>query len=450
MTTDTTDLPKAQNVHVIGIGRTGGVYVEALLRTGEVEDNLALEGSALAGLLIDIGTDDVNIPNDYARSLKSRLAERGIPAERLHYESFDLALPAADAFSAKLKDASAPYEAAGGSNLISKLPTGLDLYGKQKHVPRAIAKAAGVFGLHLNDAPLSAALERFAAQVRSSKNTSTVLIAFGLAGGTGSGIAAEVARKIKALGLADNVKLVGVAQLSHSGDGDYENSIAQTASLDELDEFASGPAEATPFPGGCFIVSTEHSWQRLTAYTATGLRTVRQHFKQLVTNRFVSDSFIRWAVQDNAIHLENALGKQTGNDCLFFNVAKFSHPGVQVLPGEPRSRWDGVLQQWVNFVPKFSGLVEGYTAESIEAHVYCARNMDTGSMVGDLQSLLTSNYLGDQADKCSAYHNEFFDELTAYANLIFSNLKKEDLVVYAEGKKKMKGVKAADLRLEQT
>ncbi|MEO9779638.1 MAG: tubulin-like doman-containing protein [Sedimentitalea sp.] len=449
MTAEKTEAPEAHNIHVIGIGRTGGAYVEALLRTGEVEDNLALEGSALSGLLIDIGEDDVNIPNDYARSLKSRLAQRGIPAERFHYESFNLALPGLEEFSGKLKDARGPYEATGGSNLMSELPADFTLPDTQNHVPRAVAKAAGVFGLYLDEAPLAAAVDRFADQVRASQNPSTIFLAYSLAGGTGSGISADIARRVKALDLGDKVKIVVVAQLSHSDDGVYENSLAQTVSLEELDGFASGSAEDNPFPGGCFIVSTEHSWQRLTAYTATGIRAVRQHFKQLVTNRFVSDSFMRWAVQDNATHLESALGKQTGSACLMFNVAKFSHPGVQVLPGEPRSRWDSVLQQWVSFVPQYSGLVDGYTAESIDAHIYCARNMDTDGIVGDLETLLSSNYLGDQPDRCSAHHNEFFDELTAYANLIFSNLKKEDLAVYAAGKESMKALKPADIRMEQ-
>lgn len=449
MTAEKTEAPEARNIHVIGIGRTGGAYVEALLRTGEVEDTLALEGSALSGLLIDIGADDVNIPNDYARSLKSRLAERAISAERFHYESFDLDLPERDAFSGKLEAVRAPYEAAGGINLMPELPADFTLPDSQKHVPRAVAKAAGVFGLYLDEAPLAAAVERFADKVRASENPSTILVAFGLAGGTGSGIAADVARKLNALDLGDAVKIVGVAQLSHSGDGAYENSLAQTLSLDALDGYARGPKEDNPFPGGCFIVSTEHSWQRLTAYTATGIRKVRQHFKQLVTNRFVSDSFMRWAVQDNAAHLEVALDKQTGSACLFFNVAKFSHPGVQVLPGEPRSRWDSVLEQWVSFVPQFSGLVEGYAAESIDAHIYCARNMDTDGMEGDLKSLLATNYLGGQPDKCSTQQNEFFDELTAYANLVFSNLKKEDLAVYSAGKAKMNGLTTSEIEMEQ-
>jgi len=46
-----------RNVHVIGIGRTGAAYVEALVRTGEIEDLLAAPDASFAALLVDIGED---------------------------------------------------------------------------------------------------------------------------------------------------------------------------------------------------------------------------------------------------------------------------------------------------------------------------------------------------------------------------------------------------------
>jgi hypothetical protein len=447
---ETTKPSEINNIHIIGVGRTGGAYIEALLRTGEVEDNLAPEGSTLSGLLVDIGEDDVQIPNDYARSLKARLTQRGIPTERYHYESLNLALPDLTEFTKKLKKVRKPYESDGGSGLISDIPADFTMPKSKGHVPRAIAKAAGVFGLYLDEKPLAGALERFAATVKKCKNKSTIIVAFSLAGGTGSGIAFDIARKLKAMDLGDSVKIVGVSQLSHSGDGEYENSVAQTLTLEDIDGFASGSPDNNPFPDGCFIVSSEHSWQRLSAYTSTGVRAVRQHFKQMVTNRFVSDSFMRWALQDGSIHLESALGKKTEGECLMFNVAKLSHPGVQVLPGEPRSRWDNVLQQWVSFIPQYSGLVDGYSTESIDAHLYCARYMDMDLVDEELKSLLVSNFLGAKKDNYTSHQNEFFDELTAYANLIFSGVKKEDLSAYSLGKAKMEDLNKENIRMEET
>jgi Tubulin like len=415
--------------HVIGIGRTGAVYVEALLRTGEIEDNLTRDGTMFAALLVDIGDDDIQVANDYARAFKSRLLSRKVAAEKFDHESVVFATPDAAAFAKKLEAVRPLYTTAGGEDLLPELPKAFDMPKPGEHTPRAIAKAIAAFGSYLDDKPLAGALYRFADQVKRASCKSTVLVAFSLAGGTGSGMAFDIARKLGTLGLGDAVRIVGVGQLSHSGDGDYENSVAQTMTIDDLDRAASGPAAKNPFPGGCFIVSTEHSWQRLTAYTTTGLKEVRQHFKQLVTNRFVADSFMRWAVSDGSAHLVRVLDQSAGK-CILFNVAKFSHPGVQVLPGQPRSTWDAVLQQWVHFVPKYFGLNDGFKADYIEAHIFTARNMYDGMIADELKTLLTSGYMKKANGHYHAYTGEFFDELTSYADIIVPGVGKGDLSAY--------------------
>ncbi|CAM5761337.1 hypothetical protein LMIY3S_00105 [Labrys miyagiensis] len=420
--------PQTHCIHIIGIGRTGATYVEALFRTGEVEDNLMLDGTTLAGLLVDIGEDDMHIANDYARSFTSRLKSRGVAPDRCHYESLVLDVPDKATFEKKINAVLPLHADAGGEGLLSTLPKTLQLPKPGEHTPRAIAKAIAIFSLYLEDKPVAAALRRFADQVKRASHPSTVLIAFSLAGGTGSGMAFDIARELKRLDLGDAVQLVGLAQLSHSGDGEYQNSLAQTMAIEEIDRMASGPADKSAFPGGCFIVSTEHSWQRLTAYTTTGLKEIRQQFKQMVTNRFVADSVMRWAVSDNAAHLTRML-KQSGGKTIMFNVAKFSHPGVQVLPGQARSTWDAVLQQWISFVPNYSGLAEGYKTDYIEAHVYAARNMRNDMMLDEIEKLLKREYLKNN-ENYHHFSNEFFDELTAYANIIIPSVKKDDLIVY--------------------
>lgn len=363
-------------VHVIGIGRTGAVYVEALLRTGEIEDNLVNDGTTFATLLVDVGDGDIQVANDYARSFKSRLASRGIPADRFHHESVVLA-------SAEAK------------NRLDEI---------------------------------RAPLERFASQVKGSKHQSTVFIACGLAGSTGSAMVIDVARALSKLDLGNRTLITGVGQLSHSGDGDYNNSAAQTAALDSIDSVCAS-SDNNPFSGGFLIVPTEHSWQRLTAYTSTGVKEVRQQFKQMVTNRFVADSFMRWAVSDGATHLAR-LTKSHGGKCNMFGIAKFSHPGVQVLPGQARSIWDAVLQQWISFVPQYSGLKQAFKTDSIEVHLYAARDMQIDVMDAQLKEVLLSNYLKPNGTAYQSHKNEFFDELTSYATIIMPNVGKNDLTAY--------------------
>lgn len=416
-------------VHVIGIGRTGAVYVEALLRTGEIEDNLTRDGTAFASLLVDIGDDDIQIANDYARSFKSRLASRNVPADKYHHESVVLAVPDATTFAEKVAAVRPALTAAGAETQLPKLPKAFAMPKSGGHTPRAIAKAVAVFGCSLDDKPLAGALQRFADQIKRSCHRSTVLVAFSLAGGTGSGMAFEIARELGKLGLGDAVRTVGVGQLSHSGDGDYANSVAQSMTIEDIDRAVGGAAADNPYSGGYFIVSTEHSWQRLTAYTTTGVKEVRQQFKQLVTNRFVADSFMRWVVSDETAHFSRVLNQFPGK-CTMVNIAKISHPGVQVLPGQPRSTWDSVLQQWVGFVPKFSGLKSGFKTKYIETHIFTARNMNDKIIAEELRDMLIENYMKKGDDNYHSYSGEFFDELTAYANIILPGISKEDLAAY--------------------
>ncbi|WP_204318478.1 hypothetical protein, partial [Klebsiella aerogenes] len=82
----------------------------------------------------------------------------------------------------------------------------------------------------------------------------------------------------------------------------------------------------------------EHSWHRLTAYTTTGEKEVRQNFKQMVTNRFVADSFMRFAVLDYGRVLFRALRpagftgaphetlSSKSRNWTLFDVAKLTHP----------------------------------------------------------------------------------------------------------------------------
>lgn len=424
-TATTTATPQTpHNIHAIGIGRTGAAHIEALLRTGEIEDLLAAPGTAFAALLIDIGDDDVHVPDDYARSMKTRLRSRGIPEERFHYESISLTVPDKAALSKLPKDATLPQ--AG------------------EHIPRAIAKAIFTLNSAAGSGLLDGALQRFVDHATTSSQPSTAFIAYGLAGGTGSGMAIDLARLVKSK-LPASVQLVGVGQLSHSGDGDYFNSAAQYQAIDAVDAaLASG---TNPF-GGFFVVSSEQSWQRLTAYTSTGLKEVRQRFKQMVTNRFVADSFMRFAVSDGSSHLLRALQHGRGK-CTMFDVAKLSHPGVQVLPGEAASKWDAVLQQWIGFVPKYSGLSDTFKTDYAEIHVHAARNMQVENIEAGLKAVVASNYLTGTGASCHTFRNEFFDVLTAYGNVILPGASKADLSAYSASKASFDKLGATAKALEQ-
>ena len=196
------------------------------------------------------------------------------------------------------------------------------------------------------------------------------------------------------------------------------------------------------------MVASEQSWQRLSAYTSTGLKEVRQRFKQMVTNRFVADSFMRFAMGDQSAHLLKAL-EHAGGKCTMFDVAKLSHPGVQVLPGEAGSKWDAVLQQWIGFIPKYSGLSDTFKTDYAEVHMHGARDMQADMIDASLKEVITSHYLKSGKSTYHSYRNEFFDVLTAYGNVILPGAGKDDLAAYQEAKTNLGKLDAAQKALEQ-
>ena len=301
-------------LHVVGIGRSGAGYVDGLLRTGEIEDLLGNPQARLAALVIDVGQDDLFRVEGYADALRERMDERGIPAERFHFQSIALEMPDGNALQESLGRLP---ELTGGkkSDYKAWLPKKVKLPEAGDHLPRAVAKA--VYAKAYYDEPriLDGALSDFAAQVEATELPSRVMVCFNLAGGTGSGMAVDLARHLANDKLGGKVPVIGVGQMPHSGDGDTPASLF--ASLNELacmsddkknaDATKGGEGYGNPFTGGFFVVNTEHSWQRLTSYTKTGVPSVRDRIRQEVVNKFAQDSFMRFAMRDTDGALTQAL-----------------------------------------------------------------------------------------------------------------------------------------------
>ena len=138
-----------------------------------------------------------------------------------------------------------------------------------------------------------------------------------------------------------------------------------------------------PFTGGFLAVTQEQSWERLYRYTTIkkGVLPEIRHQQALhVTNKFVDDSFARYVVHDYGREIFRVLRPAgfTGaphervsygpRNFTVFNVAKLMHPGVEVLPGEPISKWRSAISDWIGYVPQWMGIREGFATEYVEAH----------------------------------------------------------------------------------
>lgn len=451
-------------LHAIGIGRTGMVYIEALLRTGEIEDMLTDPRATFAAMVVDIGDQDMGIVNDYANAFKKRLATRGIPAERFQFQALALPVPEKDEFYEGMNRTREYLKVEypryyWNPNFESYVPHKYVMPEAGNHFPRAVAKGIYANAYYAEERPMDVALRNFVDQVEKATLPSMVMVAFGMAGGTGSGMVVDLARHLSNIKLGRRIPVIGIGQLSHSGDpAEYHNNASQYTMMNDLDCMLDDDKNAgvtavwgdlyrSPFTGGFFVVNPEHSWQRLTAYTTTGEKEVRQNFKEMVTNRFSADSFMRFAVLDSGRMLFKAMRPAgfTGaphetlsaksRNWTMFDIAKLSHPGVQVLPGEAGSKWDSVLAQWIDFTPKYSGLKDGFKTDYAEVHVYATRDMGFDLISKGMEDLITKEYLLEGDSTYHTENHEFFDALTAYAVVIMPGVAKTDLTAFWDSQK---------------
>jgi hypothetical protein len=444
-------------LHVVGIGRTGAGYVSGLLRTGEIEDMLENPKARFAALVVDIGDDDTREASDYAEAFVERLKERGIPPERFHYQCVSLDVPERNDLFGTLRRMREHLKLEypryyWNPNYEPWLPAKMKMPETGDHIPRALAKAIYAKAYYDGDRPLEKALTAFANHIEEAQLPSLVLCCFSLAGGTGSGIVVDLARHLSSVKLGRRIPVIGVGQLPSSGDGDVGPSLFPT--LNEIDCMLDDDKNAgvcavwgdlyrSPFTGGFMAINIEHSWQRLTSYTDAGVPAVRDRIRQEVTNKFAQDSFMRFAARDDGRVLFRALrpagftgaphetisGKS--RNWTLFNLAKFTHPGVQVLPGEPISKWHKVMDQWVGHLDDYSGLNKDFRTDYCEVHVHAPREIGFEHIDAALKAKITESFLIPGEDSTFQIENlENFDHLTSYADIILPGMAKTDLDIF--------------------
>jgi hypothetical protein len=463
-------------IHAIGIGKTGAYMVEALLRTGEIEDMLEDPRARFTALSIDIGDQDQHELKEYAGGFDQRLQERGIPLDRHQVRTVSLEVPAKKDLMTSLnrwreflKMEYPRYY--WNPNYEPWLPSDTELPKAGDSVPRAISKAIYGHYYYGEDKSLEKELDDFVASINATKLPSIVLVFFSMTGGTGSGMVVDLARHLSNVKLGRRIPVVGVAAMPFSGDEEHVGGAASLyPTMNEIDCMLDdaknqgvmavwGDLYKNPFTGGFFALPQEHSWQRLGSYTKTGQPAIRDALRKGVTRKFVSDSFMRFVVQDygrllfkmlrpagftGAPHERNISGDRSWT---IFDVAKFTHPGVEVLPGEPRSKWREVVGKWIGYIPQWSGLKEGFKTDYIEAHTVAPRELWNDTLDNKLKETLGGFVLDGDDGTVNTTVGEFFDELTAYSNVVIPGVAKTDLTAFYDARDAYDKIESWDEKL---
>ena len=260
--------------HIVGVGKAGiGVIMETLR---------LLEPGApkLMVLAVDIGHADLEPLRALAHTL---------PSDRVEVLTIALEVPSAAALQDGIRHypdfLTLEYPMHQHANLSSAwLPPKIDLPGPGGHFRRAVAKAVYGLAYYGGARPMERALRHFAAGVDEARAQSMVAIVFGMGGGTGGGIALDLARHLsnRVFGRRILVAAIGIAPCD--GDAPGHQGAALFPLLNELDCLGDeaknqgvvascGELFRNPFTAGFIMVPQQPVWEASANLAETNSRT---------------------------------------------------------------------------------------------------------------------------------------------------------------------------------
>ncbi|MQA14310.1 MAG: hypothetical protein GEV09_09095 [Pseudonocardiaceae bacterium] len=401
------------SLHVIGLGGAGAGIIAGLLNNRPT-DFLADESTRFSALAVDIGHD--------ADLAKVRAAATGLPAERAQIRTVEMPAPSPEELSTALnryreflKMEYPRYY--WNPNYEPWLPPDVKIPGPGEHFPRALAKA--IYGAeYYQNREITRELDAFAQSVDASAATPIVVVAFGLAGGVGSGIVVELARHLSTIKLGRRPWVVGLGMLPCDGDPAELADGSLFPVINELDCMIDaeknngvmavwGDLYKNPFTGGFFAVPQNDVHQ------LTG--------DLFATHRYVDEGVANFLARDDSMHLYETLKA----------LNWLAVPGDQWHPairGQQSDRWLNLLTVRkladAESVSTF-GLTKGFRTEYAEARVFGPKQ-DTPKVTGTVASRIS-----EVADTLLGPNVLTFDtEDPAIASLVVPRASKLDLTVF--------------------
>ncbi len=273
------DQPLPFSVNIVGLGKTGADVVASVVR------NLPDKGPRISALVVDVEGEDLD---------RLRAGIAGVSTSRADVEIIPLAVPTTGELAATLENYGMFLKLeypmfSGDSSTANWLPgSSTPPEGSGPiHVRRAYAKALYGRAYYDGDRSLRTALRRFSEKILSADAQPVVCIVFGLAGGAGSGIMADISRHLSTVALGRAALTVGIGVLPCSGDEPDHRGSALFACLNELDCLgdeaknhgvvqACGELFRNPFTAGFIVVPQETVWRSTNDIDRTHARVDRE------------------------------------------------------------------------------------------------------------------------------------------------------------------------------
>ena len=163
------------------------------------------------------------------------------------------------------------------------------------HFERAVAKAIYGYDYYSGQRTLETALRSFATNIDTERSQAVVAIIFGMSGGTGSGIAVDLARHLSNGLFGRRVLAAGLGIAPCAGDHQAHTGARLFTVMSELDilgdenknrgvVMSCGDLFRNPFTAGFIMIPQQHIWLATQDLTATNKR-VDKEIAALLTAR---------------------------------------------------------------------------------------------------------------------------------------------------------------------
>lgn len=226
------------SVHVIGLGSAGTNIVENFLTSKKTKDLLESDITRLSLLAIDIADPEIRALQETNERITKAMIKAGIPRERMRLIAQSVKFPTAEAMFDFINQKYNEYLVAEGCKIERFVPW---LHSTMAIPPmaggagrrRALAKA--IYALNYYQLGIIRnCINAFKEQALSSIVTPTIVLVYGLGGGTGSGIFFDFARHLRRV-LGSGVPIIAFVVTPCGGDDPPAKGCSAFTAMNELE-----------------------------------------------------------------------------------------------------------------------------------------------------------------------------------------------------------------------
>jgi len=230
-------IPYQNSVMLIGLGSAGTNIVEAFMNHEKTQELLKSDITRLSLMAVDIADSEIRKLQESNVKLTNLMQKQGIPQERMRLNSQSIKFPTAEAMFDFIDKKYNEYLQGEGAKIENFNPW----LRSTRSVPplaggagrrRALAKAVYVLNYYQLGI-MRGFINSFKEQALSSIITPTVVLVYGLGGGTGSGLFSEFTRHLRKV-LGSSIPIIAFVIAPCGGDDPPAKGTSAFTAMNEL------------------------------------------------------------------------------------------------------------------------------------------------------------------------------------------------------------------------